>query len=109
MIAEGSIDIQGNPDFTADTPELLLVAGGDLEISGGLDLGDPLTAHGRILVHEQIKFSGNPSLAGQVIVENAPSVSTLVTENELSGNVDIIYNGGLSTGSYDVTGWREVR
>jgi hypothetical protein len=109
VIAEGSINISGNFDIAADTPELLLVAGGDLEISGGLYLGDPLTATAQVLVHEQIKFSGNPSLAGQVIVENAPSVSTLVTANELSGNVNIIYNGGLTTGIYSVTGWREVR
>jgi hypothetical protein len=109
LITEGSIDISGSPDMTADTPELLMVAGGDLEISGGLDAGDPLTAQGQVLVHEQIKFSGNPSIAGQVIVENATSVSTLVTENDLSGNVDIIYNGGLGTANYRVTGWREVR
>ncbi len=109
LIAEGDIDIQGSPDFTAATPELLFVTGGDLEISGGLDTEDPLTAGGQILVHEQIKFSGNPYLFGQVIVENATSVSDLVTVNELSGHVEIVYNGGLGTGTYAVSGWREVR
>ena len=109
LIAEGSIDISGSPDITADTPELLFVTDGDLEISGGLDTGDPLTAAGQILVHEQIKLSGNPSLAGQLIVENAPSVDSLVTTNEISGNVNITYNGGLGTGIYTVTGWRDVR
>ena len=109
LIAEGSIDISGSPDLTADTPELLMVTGGDLEISGGLDYGDPLTAQGQVLVHEQIKFTGNPGLAGQVIVENATSVSTLVTDNFIAGHVEITYNGGLGTASYSVTGWREVR
>ena len=109
IIAEDSIDISGSPDVTADTAELLFVTDGDLEISGGIDAGDPLTAEGQILVHEQIKFSGNPQLAGQVLVENATSVSTLVTYNEISGNVGITYNGGLGTGVFSVTGWRDVR
>ena len=60
-------------------------------------------------MHEQIKFSGNPYLLGQVIVENATSVSNLVTVNEISGHVEIVYNGGLGTGTYAVSGWREVR
>lgn len=109
LIAEGSIDISGSPDFTADTIELLFVTDGDLEISGGLDIADPLNVGGQILVHEQIKLSGNPYLFGQIIVENAPSVSGLVTLNEISGNVDIHYNGGLGGSTYSVTGWREIR
>jgi Tfp pilus assembly protein PilX len=110
LIAEGSIDISGSPDFVADTPELLMVTGGDLEISGGLDTeNDPLNIGGQILVHEQIKFSGNPYLFGQVIVENATSVDDLVTVNELSGTVEIEYNGGLGSATYAVSGWREVR
>lgn len=109
LIAEGSIDISGSPDIAADTPELLFVTDGDLEISGGLDALDPLTVGGQMLVHEQLKLSGNPSLAGQLIVENAPSVSTLVTANAVSGNVTITYNGGLGGGVYSVTGWQEIR
>jgi len=109
IIAEGSIDISGSPDVTSDTPELLFVTDGDLEISGGLDAGNPLTASGQILVHEQVKLSGNPSLAGQLIVENAASVATLVTANDLSGNVTITYNGGLGGGTFSVRGWRDVR
>jgi hypothetical protein len=108
-IAEESIDISGSPDVTSDTPELLFVTDGDLEISGGLDAGNPLTASGQILVHEQVKLSGNPSLAGQLIVENAASVATLVTANDLSGNVTITYNGGLGGGTFSVRGWRDVR
>jgi Tfp pilus assembly protein PilX len=109
IIAEGSIDISGSPDVTSHTPELLFVTDGDLEISGGLDAGNPLTASGQILVHEQVKLSGNPSIAGQLIVENAASVSTLVTANDLSGHVTITYNGGLGGGTFSVRGWRDVR
>jgi cytoskeletal protein CcmA (bactofilin family) len=109
IIAEGSIDISGSPDFAADTPELLFVTDGDLEISGGLDSGNPLTFSGQMLVHEQVKISGNPALGGQLIVENAPSVDTLVTQNDISGNPTITYNGGLGTGTLSVQGWRDVR
>ncbi len=109
IIAEGSIDISGSPDISADTPELLFVTDGDLEISGGLDALDPLTAQGQMLVHEQVSMSGNPSVGGQLIVENAASISTLVTANSISGNVTITYNGGLGTGVYSVTGWRDIR
>jgi hypothetical protein len=109
LIAEGSIDISGSPDITADTPELLFVTDGDLQISGGLDALDPLTVGGQMLVHEQVQLSGNPSLAGQLIVENAPSVDPLVEFNQISGNVTITYNGGLGSGVYSVTGWREIR
>ena len=109
IIAEGSIDISGNPDFLPDAPGLLLVTDGDLDISGGVDSGDPLTLSGQILVHEQVSISGSPSIGGQLIVENATSVDTLVTQNSISGNPTLTYNGGLGTGTFSVQGWRDVR
>ncbi len=109
IIAEDSIDMSGSPDMIPDTPELLFVTDGDLEITGGLDIIDPLTTQGQMLVHEQVNLAGNPTLGGQLIVENAPTVSPLVTANTISGNVSITYNGGLGTGIYTVAGWRDVR
>lgn len=110
IIAEGSINISGSPDLVPeDDSDYLFITDGDLEISGGLDTGDPLTTHGRILVHEQINFTGNPSLAGQVIVEDAEDVFGLVHANNVSGNVDITYNGGLTSNVFYVNGWREIR
>jgi hypothetical protein len=107
LIAEGSIEISGNPDLMPDYPELLFVTDGDLKISGGIDT--PLTAQGQMLVREQVAISGNPQITGQLIVENAPSVSSLVTANTISGNPTITYNGGLGTAVYAVTSWRDVR
>jgi hypothetical protein len=107
IIAEGSIEISGNPDLAPDYPELLFVTDGDLKISGGIDT--PLVAAGQMLVHEQVSISGNPSLSGQLLVENATSVDPLVTNNTISGNPTITYNGGLGEGVYSVTGWREIR
>ena len=109
IVAEGSIDISGSPDLTADTADLLFVTDGDLKISGGLDSGDPLTASGQMLVHEQVNLPGTATLGGQLLVENATSVDTLVTTNAITGNITLTYNGGLGTGTFSVRGWRDVR
>jgi hypothetical protein len=108
IIATGSIDISGNPDLKPDAPEIMFVAGGDLKITGGLTL--PFNVEGMFLVHEQLFIAGNPDLNGQIIVENSPSVSSLVTTNEISGNPTITYNGLVGSGGVlNVTGWREMR
>ena len=106
IIAEGSIDISGSPTIAADTPGLLFVTDGDLEISGSLDT---TSGGGQMLVHEQAKITGNVSLSGQILVEDAPSVDDLVTANVLSGSATLSYNGGLGGGGFTVRGWRDVR
>jgi len=107
LIAEGSIDISGSPNLTAETNELLFVTDADLEISGGVDTN--VVAQGQMLVHEQVKLSGNATLGGQLIVENAESQDPFVEMNEISGSVTIDYNGTLGTNQFFVTSWREVR
>ena len=108
IIATGSIEISGNPDLRPDAPEILFVTDGDLKISGGLTL--PMNVEGQILVREQLHISGNPNLFGQIVVENVPSVSNLVTGNTISGNPSITYNGLVGGGgTLNVTGWREIR
>ena len=54
-------------------------------------------------------FAGSASLAGQVIVQDVPSISTLVEDNEISGNVTLTYNGLVETVAYTVSGWRETQ
>ncbi len=107
VIAEGSIDISGSPTLTADTDELLLVTDADLDISGGVDTN--VVAQGQMLVHEQISISGNATLGGQLIVEDATSEDPFVDANHISGSVVIDYNGTLGTNMFFVVGWREVR
>ena len=86
----------------------MFVAGGDLKITGGLTM--PFNVEGMFLVHEQLFIAGNPDLNGQIIVENSPSVSTLVSTNEISGNPTVVYNGLVGSGGVlNVTGWREMR
>ena len=111
IIAEDSIEISGNPDLTPDTPELMFVTDGDLKINGMLRM--PLTDEGAILVHEQLDISGNSTLSGQIIVEDAANDSSLVTESKISGNARFSSNGTLggAGGALLLTrsAWREVR
>jgi Tfp pilus assembly protein PilX/cytoskeletal protein CcmA (bactofilin family) len=107
IIAEGNIEISGNPDLRPDLPETLFVTDKDLKISGGLET--PINIEGQILVHEQISISGNPFLAGQIIVENAAHTSNLVTSNTISGHPTIVYNGLVGSNTFAVSAWREVR
>jgi hypothetical protein len=107
IIAEGSIDISGNSDWTPDTPGLFLVTDGDLDFTGGSDM--TVGVEGRILVREQFRLRGNVSLQGQIVAENAEDTHSLLHDTTILGNVVIEYNGTLETLFYTVTGWREVR
>ena len=110
IIAEGSIEISGNPDLTPDTPELSFVTDGDLKINGLVEMD--MYVEGAILVHEQLQISGNPTLSGQIVVEDAVNNSTLVTQSAISGNATFSYNGTLGGGGaalLTLSAWREVR
>jgi hypothetical protein len=108
IISEGYIDVEGNPDLMPEpASEIMFVTDKDLKIHG--NFAQPLTVEGRILVREQIDFAGNPTLAGQVIVQNVPTVCTLVTNNVFTGSVTLSYNGLVETIAYTVTGWREAQ
>ena len=106
IIAEGSIDLSGNSDLKPHSPELLFVTDGDLKIAG-LVTSDIL--EGQILVHEQLMISGNPTLAGQILVEDAATTSTLVTNNTISGNPTIVYNGIAGSSVFTVSAWRRIQ
>lgn len=109
IIAEGSIHVGGNTYLTPDSPELLFVTDVDLDISGGGVLGE-VDAQGQILVHEQLDISGSPALTGQLLVENAANTpGSPIDSNSISGNPTITYSGGLGSGIYSVTGWRDIR
>ena len=60
-------------------------------------------------MHEQVSLHGNPSLGGQLLVEDATSVDPGVTANDISGNVTLTYTGGLGSDTFGVAGWRDVR
>ena len=105
IIAEGSINITGNPNIAPDTPELLLLTDGDLYINGNMTT----YVQAQMLAHEQVYISGSYLLAGQVLAEDAATVSTLVTSSQVGGSGTIVYDGGLGAGLLAVSSWRDVR
>ncbi|MDH4064427.1 MAG: hypothetical protein OEW19_08500, partial [Acidobacteriota bacterium] len=107
IIAEGDIEITGNPNLRPEpASELQFVTDRDLRISGSP--GVPLTLEGRFLVREQIDLSGEATLVGQVIVQDVASLGPLVVSNTITGGVTLSYNGSVETVTYTVSGWREV-
>lgn len=107
IIAEGDIEITGNPRLRPFLPELMFVTNMDLKIAG--TFAQPIAFEGQMLVREQLSITGNPTLAGQILVQNVPSVSNVVLTNGISGNPSITYNGIVGTNVFVVTGWREIR
>ena len=105
VISQDSILVSSSADITPNTDNLLFVTDGDLRISSDMATGAP----GQILVHGQIDLGGNPSIIGQIIVENAAGAGTSVTDNDIRNGVTITYNGGLGGDTFNVRGWRDVR
>jgi cytoskeletal protein CcmA (bactofilin family) len=124
VIALGSIDVSGNVRVTPHHPlALQFVTNGDLKLAGNLNAEDP-EIEGQSLVREQLSISGNPRLAGQIIVQDfrdcGQSCHSLLTENSVSGNVRLAYEGnhaaddtagagtpGTVEFTNNVTGWLE--
>lgn len=94
LLAAGNLDLAGKPVIAADAAytvhDTLFVAGLDVEINGTPSNG----YNGLIAAHEQFSLSGNGTINGFVIGENASSTSTLVTANTVSGNLTLTYNCG---------------
>jgi hypothetical protein len=67
VITEGSLTISGNLRFSANTTGLSFVAEQDMVLSGHLT---QTGSDGQILVREQLDVTGNPTLFGQIIVQN---------------------------------------
>jgi hypothetical protein len=123
LIAEGWIDVTGTPNLVpalAGTPSYSFVAGTDVRLAG-----NPGTTYsGLIYAGDQIDFTGNPNVNGQVIAKNngdlgyppnpaSPGQNNLVRLQGgymvISGDVRVTYDGGGGLSSVSLTGWRECR
>lgn len=104
IIARDTIKVSGNPDIkpypssSAQLQNQLFVTGNDLEISGNMKAN---YAGGAILVHQQVKISGNPKINGWIIAGDGqatwtgdpfPNASAGVDLNQISGNAEITYS-----------------
>jgi len=92
LIATGNITVSGNATVTSHLKDTFLVAGLDITISGS----PTQNTSGIIAAHEQIKISGNPTIKGYVVAENATATSNTVTDDTLTGNLTITFDCGLT-------------
>lgn len=124
LFADGNIEISGNPIMKAydgakvgatEVPEgvksILLMAGLDLKINGNLK--QEQSFQGIMAAREQVQINGNPSLGGYVIAEDAGNASDTVTENTVSGNMDLASGGELASPwtapKPERLAWRELK
>jgi cytoskeletal protein CcmA (bactofilin family) len=138
VIAEGSIELTGNGKFKPENGAgIQFVTNGDFSILGTVDADDTTDFDGQIMVREQLKFQGNAEFQGRVMVENRDGAtngcpvggpytngcrrgSSILTDNEVSGNMTLTYNGhlgdivttivipaGASTYTNNISGWLE--
>jgi hypothetical protein len=123
LIAEGSVDFTGAPRIVPalmSFPAYAVVAGADVRLAG--NPGASYT--GLFYARDQIDFTGNPTLVGQVIAKDAgdqgfpavpadPAQNNLVRRQDgaiaLGGNARIFYDGAGGLAGVAITGWRECR
>lgn len=111
LIAEGSIQINGNGKFKPENDQKIqFVTNGDFILNGTADADDPIDMDGQIMVREQFSITGNAEFQGRVMVEDRDSATnactagvvvgcrkgaSTLTSNEVGGNMTVTYNGGL--------------
>jgi hypothetical protein len=99
LIAEEHIDVSGNPNFdnfqdpadSEDIQNIFMMAGTDIAWSGN----PSNSIQGLVYAGEQIEISGNISFNGFIIAADASATDGTVTENKISGNPTITYNGDV--------------
>ncbi len=92
LIATGDVVISGNPEIQTLLTDTLFIAGLDVKISGNPSNG----FNGLIAAHEQFSLSGNPTINGFLIAEDASAISNTVTSNTVNGNPRITYSCNLN-------------
>lgn len=92
LIATGDLIVSGNPEIQPSLTDTLFIAGLDISISGNPSNG----FNGLIAAHEQFSLSGNLTINGFLIGEDASATSSTVTSNTVNGNPTITYSCGLN-------------
>jgi len=105
-LADGSILVTGSLTLQPALPRVLLVAGGDLVVSGNLvaDREEALVAaRGGVLI------DGTARMAGQVVAEGAQGVGSLAAGSAVTGSLALRYTGLVGHAGdrgVVVAGWR---
>jgi cytoskeletal protein CcmA (bactofilin family) len=88
----GDIHVNGTPRVVGFIDGLALVAGRDLKIQGNANQ----RFEGLMAAHEQVEVSGNPTLVGALVAEDAcDTPGSPVTTSSVSGSMAIVYDGNL--------------
>jgi cytoskeletal protein CcmA (bactofilin family) len=94
VVADGDVEISGNPHMIPDDPDgVLIEATGDLKLNGNSSLAPNYS--GDIRAGGQCEVSGAPSISGQLTCGDAvpvPGDPDLVTGHEISGDMSIHYD-----------------
>lgn len=106
VAASGSVLAAGRFTLRPAVADVLIAAGGDVRIEGGLvaDLAEALVVAG-----EQLAVRGPARLRGALLALGRGQASALVAVNELSGGVTVAAEGALASSGYAtwrVQGWR---
>jgi hypothetical protein len=102
IMTDGYLDISGNPYFSnykdpADPvgfQNILFLSKTDISISGNYNQDNDI--QGIIAAREQIDISGNPNVSGSIIAGGQDSTSNFVTENSITGNPNVVFDGLLT-------------
>ena len=87
-----SLDNQSSLSAHPDSGGIAIVAAGDIDFDGGVQV------EGLILAHEQVDFKGNSSLVGAVVAEDAcDSSGVQISTTDISGTATITWNGNAPT------------
>lgn len=109
-LAHGDIEMTGNPRIAPFLPDVALVSGRDLDIQG-TGTGDG-SYEGLLGSHEQIKVTGNPTLFGALVSEDAVHTpGSPVASNYVSGSMVISHDRAMEAelgGLIRTTLWLEL-
>ena len=120
VLATGSIEVTGTPNFVSNLTSLsttalppfvtintIFMAVEDVKIRG--DAGIPFFS-GIIFAGEQFDLSGNGSFDGQVIaLSNLDMNGSPVNANSISGSFELTFNGGQAVGNVKLLSWRQIK
>jgi hypothetical protein len=100
LIATGHLIVSGSPTIQTDAncgtncyavKDTVFVAGSDVRISGS-----PTVGSGLIAAHEQFKITGNATITGLIVAQDASGTDSTVISDSESGNPTINYGCGLN-------------
>lgn len=89
----GDIQVGGTPVMVPFIDGIGMVAGRDIKIQGNSNQ----SFEGLLAAHEQIEISGNPTIKGAVLAEDAcDTPGSPVSQSSISGSMTVIYDGNLN-------------